>query len=89
MWVQVQAALFVSSLPVHIPCHTGDYVLAIGGAGVPTLDVWLLNGTSIADNRVLPCPFLLDIRLLHGLLMLLSWGILLPIGVTIARFARR
>jgi hypothetical protein len=64
-------------------------VLAIGGAGVPTLDVWLLNGTSIADNRVLPCPFLLDIRLLHGLLMLLSWGILLPIGVTIARFARR
>lgn len=65
----------------------GDAVFAFGGEEGGRL--WRLTGADTDGMAALPCgPGDDGWRVAHGVLMTLSWGILLPLGVTIARFAR-
>eukprot|EP01006_Ploeotia_vitrea_P034886 TRINITY_DN65816_c6_g2_i1.p1 TRINITY_DN65816_c6_g2~~TRINITY_DN65816_c6_g2_i1.p1 ORF type:complete len:570 (-),score=249.81 TRINITY_DN65816_c6_g2_i1:517-2226(-) len=63
--------------------NAGDYVLVFGGG---TDDVWKLSVDTSQPIDAVGCPFIFDLRALHAVLMLLSWGFLLPIGATVARF---
>lgn len=68
----------------------GHSLLAFGGQssdGV-TSDVWVLGGDSVGTLETLDCPVAPPFRELHATCMLLSWGICLPLGITIARFMR-
>ena len=58
------------------------------GGSEGSTELWLLKGDSTDGLRQLPCESAAPLRTTHGLLMLLGWGILLPLGVTIARFGR-
>lgn len=62
-------------------------VLAFGGSSGGD-ELWLLRGSDAAGLPSRSCASPWDLRSLHAVLMLLSWGILLPVGVTIARFGR-
>jgi hypothetical protein len=49
-------------------------------------DLWLLQGNG-ADIQVVPCPSAwFSFVHLHGILMYLAWGILLPFGALIGRY---
>lgn len=86
-----------------VPGPQAGIQLASGRAGVfwvgsndAGMEIFHLELLSEADDAAdaegraesLPCPSPLDIRLIHGLLMLIGWGVLIPLGVTMARFGR-
>ena len=86
----------VASTP-HSGLAASQGVVMFGGHDLTSKqvlnDLWVLR---VADDGTAPapaptpltCPTIFDIRLLHGICMQLSWGFLLPLGVTIARFCR-
>ena len=77
-------ALAGAAPPVSAPTND-DVVYMIGGGVSSTL--WVLRGNTTAGLAQAEggCADPFDLRSLHGVLMLVSWGVLLPLGVTIAR----
>eukprot|EP01134_Creolimax_fragrantissima_P000633 CFRG0633T1 len=51
-----------------------------------SMNVWSLCGTSTDGLTVQEGDSFVDWRLVHGILMMLAWGILIPIGVTCAMY---
>lgn len=49
--------------------------------------IWLLGGQP-SDTTTLSCPYIFDIRAFQGSMMFIAWGILLPIGILIARYTK-
>lgn len=69
--------------------NISDSLYVFGGQtsdGV-TNELWMLTGQPTGMTTK-DCPTAFDLRELHRWLMVLSWGIILPTGVTIARFGR-
>jgi hypothetical protein len=66
---------------------SADMVVLFGGSA--RNDLWALEADeTLTSIEELDCPFVFDLRLFHGVLMFLAWGVLLPFGVTFARFAK-
>ncbi|KNC51480.1 uncharacterized protein AMSG_07677 [Thecamonas trahens ATCC 50062] len=69
---------------------SSEYVLVFGGqvSGALTNEIWRLSGTTTAGLPNKACQIGFDFRILHGLFMWLSWGLLLPGGIFAARFLK-
>ncbi|KNC76186.1 hypothetical protein SARC_11303 [Sphaeroforma arctica JP610] len=50
------------------------------------MDVWTMCGTTTAGLTTIDADTFFDWRLVHGVLMMLAWGILIPVGVTCAMY---
>lgn len=83
-----------------IPSQRSSPHLASGGHGVFLFggesvddgnflnDLWLLEG-AITDSEAIPCSYQwFSLLHLHGVIMYLAWGLLLPFGVMIGRYYR-
>ncbi len=66
----------------------GDWTLMWGGDNGDAT-VWKLAiAAPPLGASTLPCPYIFDLRAFHGAMMFLSWGVFLPVGVAVARYAK-
>lgn len=68
--------------------NTNCIYLSIAHSGDLLNDLWLLQGTGANATLVSCSSNWFTFLHLHGILMYIAWGVLLPFGVLIARYSK-